>query len=183
MRRLVVMCLVAVAVTAAARSTPADTLVIVVRHAEKAGPSGDVPLSPQGEARARTLVTLAREAGVSAVVTTQFQRTRQTGAPTAQALGITPDVVAATADAIEHARQIAALVRERYLGRAVLIVGHSNTVPAIIAALGGPLLRDLCDSEYDRLFVLNVSEGAPPRLVQSRYGVPSPADSSCAGMR
>ena len=177
------MVLVALALTAAVRPVPADTLVIVIRHAEKAGPSGDVPLSAIGEARARDLVALAREAGIAAVVTTQFLRTRQTAAPTVQALGITPDVVASTADASEHARQIATLVRERYQGRSVLIVGHSNTVPAIIAALGGPAMRDLCDSEYDRLFVLSLSEGAPPRLVQSRYGMPSPADSTCAATR
>lgn len=177
------MFVVALAVAAAARPTPADTLVVVIRHAEKAGPSGDVPLSSLGEARAHDLVPLAREAGISAVVTTQFLRTRQTAAPTVQALGITPDVVAATANANEHARQIATLVRERYQGRAVLIVGHSNTVPAIIAALGGPSMRDLCESEYDRLFVLSMSEGAPPRLIQSRYGRPSPADSTCAAMR
>jgi broad specificity phosphatase PhoE len=183
MRRLLLLFAVVVAVTAAVRPAPVDTLVILVRHAEKAGPVGDVPLSALGEERARVLVAVAREAGVSAIVTTQFQRTRQTGAPTAQALGITPDVVAATADAREHARQIATLIRERYLGRSVLVVGHSNTVPAIIAALGGPALRDLCDTEYDRLFVLSVSEGAPARLVQSRYGAPSPADSSCNAMR
>ncbi len=179
MRRLLLMFGLAALVTAAVPFTPADTLVIVVRHAEKAGPTGDVALSLMGEERARALLSVARDAGVSAVVTTQFQRTRQTGAPVALALGITPDVVAAAADTREHARQIASLVRERYLGRAVLVVGHSNTVPAIIAALGGPTLADLCDSEYDRLFVIAVSDGSPARLVQSRYGAPSPADPSC----
>ncbi|MEP7347347.1 MAG: histidine phosphatase family protein, partial [Gemmatimonadaceae bacterium] len=78
MRRFLLMFGLAAAVTAAVRFTPADTLVIVVRHAEKAGPSGDVALSPMGEERARALLTVARQAGVSAVVTTQFQRTRQT---------------------------------------------------------------------------------------------------------
>jgi len=169
--------------SAAATVAPADTLVVVVRHAEKAGPTGDVALSPAGEERARALVAVTRDAGVSAVITTQFQRTRQTGSPVAQALGITPVVVAATADVREHARQIAALVREKYGGRSVLVVGHSNTVPAIIAALGGPAMRDLCDSEYDRLFILTLSDAAPPRLVQSRYGAPSPADSACAALR
>jgi broad specificity phosphatase PhoE len=183
MRRLLLLlgfCGVAIA---AARTQQSDTLVMVVRHAEKAGPTGDVALSAPGEERARALLVVARDAGVSAVITTQFQRTRQTGAPVAQALGVTPDVVAAAADVKEHARQIAALVRERYLGRTVLVVGHSNTVPAIIAALGGPTMRDLCDSEYDRLFVLSLAEGSSARLVQSRYGAPSPSDSTCPAMR
>lgn len=183
MRRHFLILLVACVALAATRPPSTDTLVIVVRHAEKAGLSGDVPLTPDGEARARALASIAREAGVSAIVTTQFQRTRQTGAPAAAALGITADVVAASADAREHARQIASLIRDRYQGKSVLVVGHSNTVPAIIEALGGPSMRDLCDSEYDRLFVLAFGEGSPGRLVQSRFGAPSAVDPACPAMR
>ena len=138
---------------AAARPAP-DTVAIVVRHAEKAGPSGDVPLSPAGEARARALAQVAKDAGVSAIITTQFQRTRQTAAPLAAALHITPDVIEATGAAPEHASAVAAAIRQRYAGRSVLVVGHSNTVPAIVAALGGPKFPDLCDEEYDNVFVL-----------------------------
>ena len=60
----------AVAVSAAAPSAPspaADTVVLVVRHAEKAAESGDVPLSSEGAARAQALVAVAREAGVTGV--------------------------------------------------------------------------------------------------------------------
>ncbi|MFN8572447.1 MAG: histidine phosphatase family protein, partial [Gemmatimonadaceae bacterium] len=144
MKRLLT-ALVALSLTAAAPSGRSDTLVLVVRHAEKAGPTGDVPLSADGQQRAQALVGVARDAGVSAVVTTQFQRTRQTGAPVAEALGITPEVVAAAADTKEHARQVAELVMGKHRGQTTLVVGHSNTVPAIVAALGGPTMRDLCD--------------------------------------
>lgn len=160
-----------------------DTVVLVVRHAEKAGPTGDVPLSDAGLARAQALVPIARAAAVSAVVTTQFQRTRQTGAPVAEALGLTPEIVTAGADTKEHARQIAELILTRHRGATVLVVGHSNTVPAIVSALGGPSLRDLCDSEYDRLLTVVVSESGSARLVASRYGAPTVADSSCSTMR
>jgi len=160
----------------------ADTVVLVVRHAEKAGPSGDVPLSDVGHARARALVSLGREAGVSAVITTQFQRTRQTGAPLAEALGITPEVANVQGTVPEHASAIAAMVRQRHAGKSVLVVGHSNTVPAIVHALGGPRLPDICDEVYDDLFTVIVPADGTVRVVHSRYGAPTPAGPSCAAM-
>lgn len=170
-------------VTAAVPRRAADTVVLVVRHAEKAGPSGDVPLSAAGEARARALVDIAREAGVSAIITTQFQRTRMTAAPTAQALGIRGEVIEARGGVPEHAKAIADAIRERYSGRAVLVVGHSNTVPAIVHALGGPRLPDICDDYYDDLFTVIVAADGTVRLVHAKYGVPSPATAACAVMR
>lgn len=170
-------------VTAAVPRRAADTVVLVVRHAEKAGPSGDVPLSAAGEARARALVDIAREAGVSAIITTQFQRTRMTAAPTAQALGIRGEVIEARGGVPEHAKAIADAIRERYSGRAVLVVGHSNTVPAIVHALGGPKLPDICDDYYDDLFTVIVAADGTARLVHAKYGAPSPASETCASMR
>jgi broad specificity phosphatase PhoE len=161
----------------------ADTVVLLVRHAEKAGPSGDVALSPAGEARARALVDVAREAGVTAVITTQFQRTKQTAAPLAQALSITPEVVEARAATGEHANAIADAIRRRFAGRTVLVVGHSNTVPAIAAALGAAKFPDLCDEQYDALFVVVLSADASPRLIRTRYGDSSVLSAQCTAMR
>lgn len=158
------------------------TIVVIVRHAEKAGPSGDVALSDEGTVRASGLVAIAREAGVSGIITTQFQRTRQTAAPTALALGITGDVVAASAAVGAHAKAIADLVRDRFGGKSVLVVGHSNTVPAIVGALGGPVLQDICDAEYDGIYVMVLSPDAAPRLVRSRYGARSETAGKCGAM-
>ncbi len=161
----------------------ADTIVLVVRHAEKAGASGDVPLSEAGMARARALVDVGRAAGVTAVVTTQFQRTRQTGAPLAQALGITPQVIDVRGGVPEHAKAIADSVRARYAGGTVLVVGHSNTVPAIVHALGGPALPDICDDVYDDLFTVVVAADGKARMIHSRYGAASPATAACPAMK
>ncbi len=181
MKRLLTTIL-ALSLTAAAKPYTPDTMVLVVRHAEKAGPTGDVPLSPTGTQRALDLVAIARDAGVTAVITTQFQRTRQTGAPAADSLGIVAEVVSATADTKEHARQIADLVLSRHRGKTTLVVGHSNTVPAIVAALGGPSMRDLCDSVYDRLFAVSIDDAGRARTIATRYGAPTPADSTCSAM-
>ena len=161
---------------------PPATVVIVVRHAERAPGSGDPPISEAGQARARALAEIGKGAGVSAVVTTQFQRTRQTAQPLVEALGITPVVVNTQSDMAKHAADIAAAVRQ-FAGKTVLVVGHSNTVPAIVAALGGPKYADLCEPEYDNLFTLVLDAEGGARAVRTRFGAATPVDASCASMR
>lgn len=165
----------------APNATP-PTVVLLVRHAEKAAqPPQDPPLTEAGAARARALVAVARDAGVTAIITTQFERTRSTAEPTASALHITPEVVDA-GPAAQHAKAVADQVL-KHAGGTVLVVGHSNTIPAIVGALGAPRPRDLCDSEYDQLFVVVIGDTGPPRLIRSRYGAPSPEDAACPSMQ
>lgn len=174
---------VAVAIPATGQSTerhpPAalPAVVVLVRHAEKAlQPGEDPPLTAEGLQRAEALAATLWNAGVSAVITTQWVRTKQTAAPVAALPGVTSrqEVVPTQRDIRAHAEAVARAVR-RHAGGAVLVVGHSNTIPAILAALGGPRLPDICDSAFDDLFVLSpAADGA--HLVKSRYGPPSPRD-------
>jgi phosphohistidine phosphatase SixA len=162
--------------TARASAATAPTTVIVVRHAEKADvPGGDPPLSAAGEARSLALLDALRAAGVQAVVTTQLQRTRLTGAPLARELGIEPEVVPVSGDAAAHARQVAEHVLARHAGRTVLVVGHSNTVPAIVAALGAEPVGAIDESVYDDLFVVVRPAEGPARRLHVRYGSASGA--------
>jgi broad specificity phosphatase PhoE len=79
-----------IALLASARSVPAPaTVVLLVRHAERAPVRGRPDLEV-GRARAMALADLGKVTGVSVIITTQLQRTRQTAAPLAEALGITP---------------------------------------------------------------------------------------------
>lgn len=166
---------------APARVAP-STLIMLVRHAEKAPGTGDVPLSEAGQARARALAEIARETAIEAIITTQFVRTRQTAGPLAAALNITPVVVPAQADVAKHAADVATAVRQQ-AGRAVLVVGHSNTIPSIVAALGGSRFPDLCEAEYDRLFLVVMDAEGVVRTVRSRFGEPTPVGPGCAQMR
>jgi phosphohistidine phosphatase SixA len=146
-------------------------LVILVRHAEKAAePKEDPPLSPAGLERAQALAETLEHAGVTAIVVSHRLRTRQTAEPLARARGLTPVVVgpAPPSGGPTHAEAVAAEVR-RHPGEVVLVVGHSDTIPAIIAALGGPRLPDIPDAEYSGLYTL-VPGPEGPRLVRSRYG-------------
>jgi phosphohistidine phosphatase SixA len=150
-------------------STDHDQLVILVRHAEKALDQGNDPgLTEAGQARAQALIATLREAGVGAIVTTEWQRTRLTAAPLADALGITAMVVAtAGADGAEHPQKVAAMVRSQKAD-VVLVVGHSNTLPQIIQALGAPATGDIADGDYGNLFLLWRRDGKIS-LVKSRY--------------
>lgn len=158
------------------------TVVLLVRHAEKAAePAANPPLTEGGSARAQALVAVARDAGVTAIITTQYERARKTAEPTALALRVTPEVVDAGPVA-QHAKAVADQVL-KHAGGTVLVVGHSNTIPAIVGALGAPRPRDLCDSEYDQLFVVVIGDTGPPRLIRSRYGAPSADDPTCSSMQ
>lgn len=163
--RRIALAAVLMAVTAA--GALAQTTVVLVRHAEKMDDSADPVLSEAGTARAQRLAEALAHAGVSAIVTTQYQRTRLTAAPLADATGIATTVVAASGRS--HAQDVAQRVRELAGdGRTILVVGHSNTVPAIIQALGGPDVGMIPDAEYDNLFVLTLSDSGA-RLIRGRF--------------
>jgi broad specificity phosphatase PhoE len=187
--RTLLLAAAALAVTAPIVETPTrtrtaapPTVVLLVRHGEKAAePPQDPPLSESGQARAQALIAVARDAGVTAIITTQYDRTRSTAAPTATALKVTPEVVTAGPLA-QHAKAVADQVR-KHAGGTVLVVGHSNTIPAIVGALGAPQPREICDGEYDTLFVVVLGDTGSPRLVRSRFGAASPSDSSCPAMQ
>ena len=162
-------------VAAQAPDRPAvPTQVILVRHAEKASePSDDPPLSALGAERAQALAATLRDAGVTAIITTQLRRTRGTAQPLATANGLTPEVVPSQRGEREtHVAAVAAAVR-RHAGEVVLVVGHSNTIPAIIDALGGPSFPDICESVYANLFVL-LPGPSTARLVKAHYGLADP---------
>ncbi|WP_273598543.1 histidine phosphatase family protein [Roseateles albus] len=146
--------------------------VLLVRHAERAlEPAGDPALSPAGQQRAQALAAALTQAGVTAIITTEFRRSAETAAALAAQLGIRPQVIPARGpDAAAHVGAVAAAIRAQ--NGAVLVVGHSNTLPAIAAALGAPLLPDLCESSFSHFWVLtpNAQLGAAPALLRLRYG-------------
>jgi broad specificity phosphatase PhoE len=155
---------------AAGRSAAQTTTVIVVRHAEKVDDSADPLLSEAGSARARALAEALQDAGVTAIYTTQLQRTRLTAEPLARAMAIAPVVIGTGSPVQTHVDRIADRIRESDVGGIVVVVGHSNTVPLIVSALGGPDINSIEDEEYDHMFVLTLRPDASPLLVRAQYG-------------
>jgi broad specificity phosphatase PhoE len=162
MRTLAAMsCVLALSVTAHAQGT-----IFLVRHAERADtlpgakPSTDPSLSDAGRARAASLATVLKDADIRAIFVTEFKRTQETAAPLSQALQIRP-ITAGSKDA-------SALVqRLKKIDGNVLVVGHSNTVPDIIKALGVSTPVAIGDNEFDNLFV--VTSEKPARLIRLHY--------------
>ncbi len=162
--------LLALAPITRGQGTPAgSTTVIIVRHGERAAePAADPGLTPAGSARAELLAELVKDAGVQAVMSTQFQRTRLTVAPTAAKLGLTNEVIDARAP--QHARIVADSILAKHRGQTVLVAGHSNTVPDIVAALGAPKPAAICDDGYDNLFVVTIPPTGAASVVRLHYG-------------
>jgi len=137
--------------------------IILVRHAEKESQSmtSDVPLSAIGRARAQCLAHTLRSSHVTGVIVSDLQRTRQTTEPLLAANHLTPMVIPArdTQRAVQEARKLAA-------GGNVLIVGHSDTLPAMLSLLGFPGIK-IPDDAYDEMFI--VVPGENPSLLELRY--------------
>lgn len=150
-------------------------IVILVRHAEKQPEKSDPPLSPAGERRALDLRDALAAYSLAAIVVSDVRRTRQTAAPTAELHQLTP-VIAKTGDGLPaHVAEIVQRIHESNGKGAVLVVGHSNTLPAIVEALGSLKLADLPECRFDALWMLDrrAAAGVPPGLVRTRYGAPS----------
>ncbi len=153
------------ATAASATGSRVATQVIIVRHAEKASNDGDPELSTAGKKRAQDLARAVRHVRFNAILATPLKRTRSTAEPVAQREALPIQAVALGS---EHVKSVASEIRKRE-GETLLVVGHSNTVPEIIKALGGPAFR-LTESDYDNLFVCMIPTGESARCVQLHYG-------------
>lgn len=150
--------------------------VLLLRHAERAvAPADDPPLTPAGIERAHALVSVAGNAGVRAIFTTQYVRSVQTAKPLAHHLRITPTVmVVDPADPEAYAQELVASIRSASQETPVLVVSHTNTIPMIVAALGAAAIPPVSEAEFDKLFFIEAPKrSGRARIVQARYGAPS----------
>jgi phosphohistidine phosphatase SixA len=138
------------------------TIIYLVRHAETV-PDGtrDPVLSEDGQARARWLAVILSHARLDAVYTTDYHRTANTAQPAAAANQVEPTVY--------DPSDLSGLAWElKAQGGRALVVGHSNTTPALVAALGGDGGPPIRPAEYDRLYTV-VIRGDSVRTVMLRY--------------
>jgi phosphohistidine phosphatase SixA len=155
------------------------TTVFLVRHAEKAtSPPEDPPLQEAGSMRSQELAHLLGKAGIKAIYTSQFLRTKQTAEPLAKHLGIAsialPIKMSASnprAVSQESINEIAERIYQK-AGENALIVGHSNTVPEVIRALGGDVVPTIGETEFDDLFVVTLYAKGRARVTNLKYGNP-----------
>lgn len=150
---------------ACAKAADPTRTVILVRHAERAeGNDPSVGITEAGRCRATVLARMLSDAKVRSIYTSELARTQQTAEPLAQRLGIKSEVVAAS-----DIDTLVAKLRARTGEWTVLVVGHSNTIPAIVERLTGESEPTIGDGEYDRMFVVTLIGPNQASVVVLRY--------------
>lgn len=147
----------------------APTTIVLVRHADRV-PNQDA-LTSAGAARAKELAHVIARAGIAGVYCTKTVRSRKTAEPAAESLKLAPvELDPSDTDGLVKK------VLTDHRGKTVLVVGHSNTIPRIIAAAGGPTVDEPKDDDFDDLYVLTIGAGATPevRLAPLQYGAGTP---------
>ena len=164
--------MLALALSATAPAAPPGaTVVVVVRHAEKATDDArDPSLTQAGTERAQALAHRLEGAGLDAAYATQYRRTQLTAAPAAAKAGIEVQVRPAdAANAASYGPDLARDLRALPPGSTALVVGHSNTVPGIVEAISGQPAPDMPETEYDRYTVIVLDDDGKARVFVSTY--------------
>jgi broad specificity phosphatase PhoE len=139
----------------------AAPVAFIVRHAEKANTGGKDPdLSVRGQKRADALAHILKDSQITSVFVTEFKRTQETAAPAARAAHVSPTMI--------PANDIGALVEKlRALNGNALVVGHGNTIPDLLKALGIATPVSIPEDDYTEIFAVFV--GDPPQLLRLHY--------------
>jgi broad specificity phosphatase PhoE len=150
----------------------ATTTVVLVRHADKVLGGGEDPsLTEQGRQRAQALADFLAGvdvvASVDAIFASQYKRTQQTAAPLAERLDLAVNI--ADADDIEGT---AAAILSDHKGQIVLVVGHRNTIPLLIAEFHGSKQVEIAADDYNHLYIVTVPWFGKVKTLMFRYGLP-----------
>lgn len=158
------------AADARAQLERSETRIYLVRHAEK--DTGKNPiLTPAGKQRAGDLLKELRDKKITRIYTTSYRRTMMTGDSLRLQLGI--DTVQYAADTLSESL-IRTIIAKGDIGKTILVIGHSNTIPALIRKLGVKdfALKELDEKEFDNLFLVTYKKGKA--IVKTgKYGKPS----------
>ncbi len=145
-----------------------DTLTtfILIRHAEDEDIGTDPNLSTAGIARTETLLEALEDISLNAVYSTSFNRTVQTAEPVAIAQSLP----------IENYNPfnldpLVDEVLEHHFSEVVLIVGHSDTTPALLNILVGEnIYEHIPDTEFNNMFIVSVLAKGEAQVIQLKYG-------------
>jgi len=136
--------------------------IFLVREAETAAP-GDSPLAPGGTQRAQCLLQTLKDAGVKQILVAQSKSAQETAAPLAKELKITPTAM----PAIQTQKMVRSLTYGS-TGNAVFI-GNPATLTTVIQLLHAGTIAPMGLNEYDKMFLVTISEGAATPVATLRY--------------
>jgi broad specificity phosphatase PhoE len=151
----------------------ATTTIIFVRHAEQVQDSGDNPsLSDAGIRRVaeltRQLVDADVVAGIDAIYSTPLNRAEETARPLADALGLPINSYD-----LSDTEEVLTTILKAHKGKVILVVGHSNTVPQLIANLGASKkVPAISHGEFDNIYIISIPWFGKTKTIRLRYGEP-----------
>lgn len=152
------------------------TTIILVRHAEEDRSKIQIPLTEAGFARAKELAWVLQNVKIDAVFSTDAERTISTARPMAETKSLTSNVY--TYKEYSDLQPFVDSVVKKYRGKTVLISGHSDDVPAMLAMLRkdfgtGENVRVIDKPIYDNLFIVFVPTNGKTVVLNLKYGTPS----------
>ena len=151
----------------------ATTTIIFVRHAEKELNVSENPgLSDAGHRRVaeltRQLLDADVVAGIDAIYSTPFKRTQETVRPLSEAL----DLTIINYDAADRETVLETILKN-HKGKIILVVGHSDTLPELIANLGASKNVPAIDEmEYDNIYIISIPWFGKTKTIRLRFGEP-----------
>jgi len=132
---------------------PVQTVIYLIRHAEKEGSGANPNLADAGLQRANNWVVILQDVTFDAFYSTNYNRTLQTIQPTATGNGIEVTLY-------DPANFSLVDVIADHTGTNVLIVGHSNTIPELINTyLGAEIYPDMTETEFGNLYKISIVDG------------------------
>lgn len=150
------------------------TSIYLTRHAEKAATGTDPALTSEGHVRATHIAATLKDAKIKHIYSTSYLRTKQTAQPLATYLSL-PVTIYDGSQLATFAQQLRALPDN------ALVVGHSDTTPALIEQLGGDPGSAIAETEFDRLYQLHFSaDGSVTTTLL--HSLPSALNLPCASV-
>ena len=148
-----------------AKSVEEKTTIILVRHAEKRKDSKDPDLTMEGKMRAEKLSNILKTLELDHVFSSPYKRTIQTSEPTALAKQL--DIENYDPRDMDN---FGNTLLEKYSGKKILVVGHSNTTPKLLNyLLGETVVKSIPETDYDNLFVVSLFPNKEPKAILLKF--------------
>ncbi len=157
----------------------ATTTIIFVRHAEQTShDEADPPLSDVGRRRVAELTRQLADAdvvaGIDAIWSTHFKRSVETVQPLAELLDLPINTYPPS-----DTESVLETILKKHKGRIILVVGHSNTVPVLIANLGASKkVPPIAQDEFDNIYIVSIPWFGKTKTIRLRFGEPYVASPS-----
>jgi broad specificity phosphatase PhoE len=151
----------------------AQEAVLLIRHAEDDVDLYDGDLVEAGRQRAHAWAEVLADAELDAIITSEMQRTRQTGQPIADLLDV--PIIAIPRDDYDGLLETLA---SDFGDDRVLIVSHAASIPVILARMGHRDRRSASVSrlEHNDLFVVHPNEDGTPDVIRLKLDLLEPAE-------